>query len=226
MSSTTRAATIATRVTGLIGRALESVIDRVVTFAKKRYWNGDRQQLGIVLLAVWFLTMCGAILLGSIVLAPLSPFMNIGGVISLFGVSVGTIITGWVGYRARAEVKQRARVQRLKDQPTPENAAAAVSLVESRDDYVKGEATYTIATAAEHGPGAITKHYQGDATTIVDQLATAVEADDATVRSNATKAIALFPATSLPLSIRTEHSSLMHSPIRIHMSKSKQRLLS
>jgi len=209
MSNTPRS-DVATRVIDATTSAVIAVNDRTTAYARNQYQSGDNRQFSVVVLCFWFVGIIGGMFLWSIILTPVSPFMNTTGVASLLGVLTGSGLTGWIAHRARAEAKQRERVLSMANHPTPKNAAAAVSMLNSRNVHIQSDAAHVIACAAEDKPGAIAKHYEGDVSDIVDRLVVVSDTDDSTARANALTAIELF-ARDFPVIVDQYRSALIRA---------------
>ncbi|MGN8218511.1 AAA family ATPase [Halococcus morrhuae DSM 1307] len=108
------------------------------------------------------------------------------------GVIAATGFVGWVGYRARADAKQRNRIGELQQRPTPDAAVEAVSMLDSTDPQVRAGATHLIVVACKSAPGKIVKQYSGDASVIVDRLGALLHDSDRNTRVNAATALSYF----------------------------------
>ena len=184
--------TTASRTVGFVSGKINAVVDRIRGYGRRLYWTQQRKKFALYLFALWIVGYLIFDFLALVVLSPVLLVADISSLMAWIGAIVATGFVGWVGYRARADAKQRNRIIELQQRPTPKAAVEAVSMLDSSDPEVRARATDLIVVACESAPGKIVKQSSGDASAIVDRLGALLNDSDQNTRINAAAALSYF----------------------------------
>lgn len=185
---------------------------KAVRLSKRRYEKGSTKGMLAVYLGVSALV--AGILIGgaALILAPLSIPVRANGSIVFFSGLIAFGSGGWVGYRARKEVKQRRKARELHERGGPKAAGEAVGFLTSADPGAQSFAALTVAEAGENGSGAVVKNAPVTVDEVVARLVALLDGEGENVRGNAAASLR-FLAQDYPDEVR-KHTDRISEAVR------------
>lgn len=147
----------------------------------------------VIAIFMWF----GLSIVFGMLFSPLAFLIQLVGVsqsnaIAAVGVVPAALVVSYAFLRARQQRQTHREVLELQEQGSPDAAAQALSHLDSAVDETRVAASYTIATAAESGPGKVIKASGHEPEEIVTKLAERLDDEEAKMQNNAATALRWF----------------------------------